>query len=290
MQLNHELVSTPPRAAATVILLRDGSAGPQVFLLKRHDASDVLAGAYVFPGGKIDLEDSQPQALNLFAQQRNFVSLLGEPGLAANEAAGIVFAACRETFEECGVLLAAGVEGSMQRRALQQMRDGLAFTEVIASLGIRLDSDAIHAWSRWITPIVPSLQRKRFDTRFLIVRLPPDQDAIHDPRESSDGLWQTPRAAMDAFWAGSIDLAPPQIMTLAHLSRFASIDQVLHEASRRPPPVIQPEPLELDGVRVVAYPGDPAHPITARAMPGPTRLAYRAGRFEPFGGYEAFFG
>lgn len=289
MELNSERVSTPPRAAATVILLRDGPTGPQVFLLKRHGLSDVLAGAYVFPGGKVDSEDSLPHALAMFAQQRDFVQLLGEPELSPAQAAGIVFAACRETFEECGVLLAPGVGQAVQQQAHQRMRDGQAFHEVVAGLGVKLDADAIYAWSRWITPIVPSLQRKRFDTRFLVVRAPPGQSAVHDERESSAGSWHAPRAAMDAFWAGEIDMAPPQLMSLAHLSRFATIDQVLAHAASRPPPVIQPEPLELDGTRVVAYPGDPRHPITQRAMPGPTRLAYRAGRFEPMDGYDAFF-
>ena len=45
--------------AATVVMLRDGPAGLEVFLLKRHGLSDVLGGAYVFPGGKVDLDDAK---------------------------------------------------------------------------------------------------------------------------------------------------------------------------------------------------------------------------------------
>ena len=55
MQLNSEVVTTPPRASATVVLLRDDpQKGLCVFLLRRHTASAVLGGAYVFPGGKLD--------------------------------------------------------------------------------------------------------------------------------------------------------------------------------------------------------------------------------------------
>ena len=51
MEINSIEVETPPRPAATLMMLRDGAAGLEVFLLKRHGLSDVLGGAYVFPGG-----------------------------------------------------------------------------------------------------------------------------------------------------------------------------------------------------------------------------------------------
>ena len=61
MQLNSEVITTPPRASATVVLLRDDpEKGLQVFLLRRHMASAVLGGAYVFPGGKLDDADCAP--------------------------------------------------------------------------------------------------------------------------------------------------------------------------------------------------------------------------------------
>ena len=58
MKLNHDVVTTPPRHAATVMLLRDGADGPEVFMVRRHGLSDVLGGAYVFPGGKLDDADA----------------------------------------------------------------------------------------------------------------------------------------------------------------------------------------------------------------------------------------
>ena len=58
MELNTETVNTPPRPAATIVLLRDAHAGLEVLLLKRHALSDVLAGAHVFPGGKVDPQDA----------------------------------------------------------------------------------------------------------------------------------------------------------------------------------------------------------------------------------------
>ena len=58
MELNEQPVATPPRAAATVVLLRDAAGGMEVFMVKRHGLSDVLGGAYVFPGGKVDQADA----------------------------------------------------------------------------------------------------------------------------------------------------------------------------------------------------------------------------------------
>ena len=58
MELNTQAVTGPVRAAATVVMLRDAPGGLEVFLIKRHGLSDVLGGAYVFPGGKVDTVDA----------------------------------------------------------------------------------------------------------------------------------------------------------------------------------------------------------------------------------------
>lgn len=43
--------------AATVVLLRDGSASPEVLLLRRSDHSRTFPGAWVFPGGAVEPQD-----------------------------------------------------------------------------------------------------------------------------------------------------------------------------------------------------------------------------------------
>ena len=47
--------------AATVVLLRDGDAGPEVLLLERPRHSGSFAGAWVFPGGAVDPGDTEPR-------------------------------------------------------------------------------------------------------------------------------------------------------------------------------------------------------------------------------------
>src|SRR5688572_26495435 len=109
-------VSPPPAArasladAATVVLLRE--APFEVFLLRRNARSSFMGGAYVFPGGKLDAEDSGPGTLACLAPgaAAHCRAQLDEtPGAAPLDdarAAGLYVAALRELFEEAGVLLA----------------------------------------------------------------------------------------------------------------------------------------------------------------------------------------
>ncbi len=290
MQPNYQEVSTPPRPAATVVLLRDATDGLEVLLLRRHSESDVLGGAYVFPGGKLDREDSEPELLaHLDVELGRLHTALGEPDLDVDAAGGLFVAALRETFEEAGILLAPGIAPAAIDALHARVREGFSFGEALAESQLRLAASAMLPWSRWITPRVPSMTNKRFDTRFFVAEVPAGLVARHDEREATESLWIAPRDALQRYWDREIVFAPPQIQSLAHLARHASVADVFAEASRRQPPVIQPEPFEEDGIRVIAYPGDDRHPTRSRALPGPTRLAYRDGRFEPLGGFEAFF-
>lgn len=290
MELNHQVPTAPPRPAATVVMLRDAPEGMEVFMIKRHGLSDVMGGAYVFPGGKVDRADAEQEALmRLDSPVARLHERLGDAQLDPFTAAGYFVAACRETFEESGVLLVEGATGAMAQQAQTWAREGASFIDILAELDVRLNCAAISPWSRWITPVIPSLSTKRFDTRFFVAAVPPDQQARHDDHEGTESAWMRPRAALEQFWARDINLAPPQIMSLAHLTRFASVRDVLEACVGRQPPVIQPHPLQVDGLRVVTYPGDADHPIGTPALPGPSRLVFRDGRFEPSEGFEAFF-
>ena len=290
MELNSEIVTGPPRPAATVVMLREGIDGMEVFLLKRHGLSDVLGGAYVFPGGKVDRFDAElDMAAHLDQPLPDLHAALNEPDIDALTAAGLYIAAIREAFEESGILFAQGASHTHAAQATQLLRQGHAFDEVLAQMQLRLDTRSLAPWSRWITPKMPSLTTKRFDTRFFVAAAPPGQIAEHDNIEATESIWLGPRAALEQYRDGHIMLAPPQIMSLAHLARHSTVQSVLHEARSRMPPVIAPEPFEHEGTRVICYPGDERHSVGERALPGPTRLHYRNKKFEPTGGFEALF-
>jgi 8-oxo-dGTP pyrophosphatase MutT (NUDIX family) len=288
MEFNAQPDAAPPRPSATVVMLRDGPGGLEVFLQKRHGLSDVLGGAYVFPGGKVDPGDGA-LADRLDAPVAELHAALGEPALPQPDAASLYVAALREVFEETGVLFAA-VDSDRASAAWAALREGVPFADIVARLGVRLAASAVQPWSRWITPLVGGVVRKRFDTRFFVAAVPPGQQPGHDAHEAIESLWLPPQVALEQYWDGRIELAPPQIMSLAHLCRHADAGSVLAAARGRVPPCIAPEPFEEDGDRVLCYPGDSRHSIGERALPGPTRLRWRNRRFEPDGGLAALLG
>jgi 8-oxo-dGTP pyrophosphatase MutT (NUDIX family) len=297
MQLNSEIITTPPRASATVVLLRDDpEKGLQVFLLRRHTASAVLGGAFVFPGGKLDEADCTSDVhACLDVPSSALHATLGESDISAEMAAGLYVAAVREALEECGVLFARLAHGDAlahdahQRQKWQQaLHGGQSFVEVLRSAGLRVDTQHLAPWSRWITPIQPSVTNKRFDTRFFVAVLPQGQHPIHDNIEAIDSVWLSPHEALGLYWAGDLPLAPPQIMTLVSLLSHTCTTSVLNLAKQHMPPRVLPEAFDDEGVRTLCYPGDPRHSVSQRAMPGPTRLRFVSGRFEPVGGFEEF--
>src|SRR6185436_2187806 len=99
---------TPIRPASTVVVLRDGPRGPEVFLVRRHHAIAFMAGAHVFPGGRVDPHDHDADASwcdGLDIARRRI------PGVSPEESVAFHVAAARELFEEAGVLLARNATG-----------------------------------------------------------------------------------------------------------------------------------------------------------------------------------
>jgi 8-oxo-dGTP pyrophosphatase MutT (NUDIX family) len=284
MNLNSEIITTPPRDSATVVVVRDASHGLEVFLVKRHGLSDVMGGAYVFPGGKLDPGDSEiDSAAHLDQDAEALRRSLSEDGTSTAIAMGLYVAAVREAFEECGVLFALGAPAKPSQGTASD------FKALLARDALRLQTRALLPWSRWITPRMPSVSSKRFDTRFFVAVMPENQTATHDNVETTASVWLSPRDALEQYWNRQIELAPPQIMSLAHLARHTSVQSVLAQARQNRPPTVFPEGFEQDGERVICYPGDPQHSVATRALLGPTRLYYRNRRFEPADGFSALF-
>ena len=285
MELNSDVPLALPRDAATVVMLRDGAHGLEVFLVKRHGLSDVLGGAYVFPGGKLDAADLLLGA-HVDQSVADMHRALGEPDTPPATALGLYVAALREAFEESGILFASD---ALAAKAALPQEPQQPFNTWISERILTLQTLQLLPWTRWITPRMPSVSSKRFDTRFFVAAVPADQEARHDDFETTASAWLQPKQALQQYWDRHIELAPPQIMSLAHLSRHTSVQSVLQEAKQRPPPVIFPESYDEAGERVICYPGDPQHSSATRAMPGPTRVYFRNRRFEPADGFAALF-
>ena len=272
-------------ASATVLMLRDAPTGLEVFLLKRHGLSEVLGNAYVFPGGKLDLDDLQLVG-QLDTPAAKLGEALGEPELEEGHAGALYVAAIREADEEAGVLFAAlDADGEHATKALHGTRS--SFRAVLQRVAVPLAASSLLPWSRWVTPLRSTRARKHFDARFFVAAAPLGQVPAHDQYEATESTWLTPEAALREYWEGHIELAAPQIMSLAQLARFAAVADVLSHANGRKPPRIQPEVFQDGEVSMVCYPGDPRHSTSLRLLPGPTRLYWRNDRYEPEGGLEA---
>jgi 8-oxo-dGTP pyrophosphatase MutT (NUDIX family) len=255
--LQNKIVEGEPRDAATVALVRDAkSGGLEVFLLRRGNSTTVLNSAYVFPGGKVDAEDASFEQLRGLDLSDDARILLGEPHLTKERAASMFVAACRETFEETGV---------------------------------RIKASNLLPLSRWITPKVPAMMTKRFDTRFFVTAIDADTIATHDGQEADASVWCSPREALERYRDKDIMLAPPQIMTLVGLMNIRNFAQLREQLLGRTPHLVEPMSYLEGESRVIAYPGNPKHAVAIRAMPGPTALIYRDNRFEPINGFDEFF-
>ena len=98
-----------PKLAATVVLLRDGAAGVEVLLVRRHGASGFMAGATVFPGGKLDPVDADAPASGGSAEDCARALGATDP----RQARATFVAAVRELHEEADILLAADARGRL---------------------------------------------------------------------------------------------------------------------------------------------------------------------------------
>ena len=265
----------PIRDASTVIVLRETGGGLETFMLCRHGQSGFMGGAHVFPGGKIDAADASSRwNARIDAQATELAARLGEP--EGDAAVGLWVGAIRETFEEAGVLL-AGAEG-VSRRGIDDARNRLeaggAFSEIAEALDLRIASESLTPYARWITP---KMESKRYDTRFFIAVLPEGQVATHDGTETTSAVWLRPAAVLDGMHAGQIKLAPPTVRTLQWLADYRDATSVIAAAAARRPPLVRPEIVSGEGGWFLALPGDPAHSESERVLPGSTRMVMEGG-------------
>ncbi len=222
---------TPPpiRNAATVCLLRTGADGPEIFLMRRNASMAFAAGMYVYPGGAVETSDST-------------VRLAGHVDLAelgdrmfTEDPAALLAAAARETFEECGVLLAVTADGGrvvwdddldVERAALAASE--IEFADLLARRGLVVDDSALIPFAHWVTPAV---EDRRFDTRFFVTSLPEGQEARHLGGEADRVAWWRPSAALAESAAGHLPLLTPTVAALEMLAEHTDVASALAAAA-----------------------------------------------------------
>jgi len=235
------------RDAATVMLVRDGDDGIEVFMVRRHPDSVFGPGAYVFPGGAVDEADRHA---DLGPVCEGVADADASTQLGVDEG-GLAFwvAGIRECFEEAGFLLAYGEDDELvsfddpavaerfavHRQAIDSGKRRLV--DVCREEGLRLAADGLSYFSHWITPAGAP---RRFDTRFFVAAAPTQQTPLHDAREVVSQEWLRPADALARNRAGQLELMFPTMTNLDALSRFRRRDELLAAAAAGPPPDAQP--------------------------------------------------
>jgi 8-oxo-dGTP pyrophosphatase MutT (NUDIX family) len=256
----HRGEKTPaePRHASTVVLLRDAPGGPEAYLLRRVKGMAFAGGMHVFPGGSVDPADAEANTGWAGPPASQWASWLGADEPLAR---ALVCAAIRETFEECGVLLAgpsghelladvSSDEWEAERVALEAREQSLS--ELLDRRGLVLRSDLLRPFAHWITP---EIEPKRFDTRFFLAELPAGQVCRDVGGEADERLWVRVKDALDR----DLTLLPPTHNSLRDLSGYDDVRSALDD--ERQVTLVAPKLVVLadDSVKFVV-PGDVDYP------------------------------
>jgi 8-oxo-dGTP pyrophosphatase MutT (NUDIX family) len=240
-----------PVPAATVILLRDGADGLEVFMVTRHPAM-WFSGALVYPGGKLDPSD---------ADRSLFPSCHGGDGLTDAQIA-LRICGIRETFEETGLLLACeadsgelvdgarGAELSRRYRAMIHAGE-VTLGEMVQAEELTLAGDRLVPFAHWITPAAFT---RRFDTQFFLAEAPAGQEASHDPVEADGSVWIRPALAIEEAAAGHHALMLVTQVNLAKVGRSRTAGEALAAARASSPVTVEPEIEILDNGIIYRFP------------------------------------
>ena len=224
-----EWVVPAARDAATVCLLRDGVDGLEVFLMRRTTSMAFAAGMHVYPGGAVEASDSVAPV----AGRADLEAVAARTWSADPRA--LLVAAARETFEECGVLLAVGTDGApayaddaldLEREAL--VAGELGFAELLARRGLVVDDAALVPFAHWVTPEV---EDRRYDTRFFMTAVPEGQVARHVEGEADRSSWWRPSEALAAYAEGRMAMLPPTLAVMHLLDACPDVSTALQRAA-----------------------------------------------------------
>lgn len=207
-----------PVPAVSVIPLRDGPSGLEVFVQHRVPTMDFVPGAVVFPGGRVDPPDVDLGAS--FDLPEGFV----EQHIVRWAATGYV-AESADPAASVRTLLATGVR------------------EMAEETGARVGASRLVPWDNWVTPID---WPRRFDVSFFV--LPTDGDRlVNTTTEAHTSEWMAVDELVSRVEADEIAMVPPTRTAVDELQVLGSVDAVLalqpvirpvrHDvATRRPRP------------------------------------------------------
>jgi 8-oxo-dGTP pyrophosphatase MutT (NUDIX family) len=221
-----------PRPAATVMFVRDGAAGLEVFMLRRVATMAFAPRTMVFPGGGVDPRDADPRLPWGGPTPAEWAERLKTDEATARE---LVAAAVREVFEECGVLLAGpsadSVVADVRSPHWHQQRQGLldrshSLAEVLIGHDLVLRSDLLAYRAHWITP---EFEPRRYDTRFFAAAVPTGQSADDQSTEADTADWVAAAELLEAQRRGEAMMLPPTLVSVEEIAAAASAASFIAE-------------------------------------------------------------
>lgn len=246
-----------PIPSATVMVVRDGPDGIEVFMLVRNRVIDFASGALVFPGGKVDADDRDPRW-----------SDLAPHGVEHPERSYWV-ASVRETFEETGLLIADAGNGTpvaaaeaarITETAQKEIASGARrFSDLVASAGLTIATTRMVPFAHWITPVT---MPKRFDTHFFLAEAPAGQTATHDGGETVESVWINPLQAIREAEAGTRTLVPATTLNLEKLAKAKTVRDAFELARTNPIVTITPTVAKAEGGARISIPADAGYDTT----------------------------
>ena len=258
------MADVPIRPAATILLIRDGRQGLEVFMVERHHRIDFASSALVFPGGRVETDDDADdlRALSLY-----------EEGLPSFR---FCAAAIREAFEETGLLLAkrsgsdAFISGE-EAFALWDYREKIErgdvrFADFLKQHDLVIDCASLVFYAHWITP---DIMPKRFDTYFFIAAAPEGQAGLHDGREMVDSVWITPKTAIADGEIGRRQVIFPTRMNLSLIAECESTAQAMAEAGQRQIVTVLPKLDKHEGQPILRLPKHSGYPVDFQLLTRP---------------------
>ena len=147
-----------PRDAATLVLVRDGAAGPEVLMGRRPPRQAFMPDSYVFPGGGVEPYDRWVRPAT---ELRPAVAARLVRSATPSRARSLAAAAVRETFEETGLML------GLQERERPNAGAVRPEWRPFHAAGLAPALDRLDYIYRAVTP--PGLPR-RFNARFFLAR------------------------------------------------------------------------------------------------------------------------
>ena len=281
LKSDREPVAT--KDAATLVLVRAGGDGIEVFCVERNKQSRFMGGAIVFPGGKLDASDVLAEWTPLTTPPR--LPTRGSIPFTSSDAhfRSLAIAGARETLEEAAILhVHDGKVNQDELFALRKQLEALpdALRAFLSKRALRLDLGALHPFARWITPEAES---RRFDARFFVAVVPEGQTGAHDERETMASFWASPAEILRRFEVSEVQLMPPTHRTIAMLADCTSTQAVLAMADSTclEPicPRLVPHKDSQGETMALVLPGDPEHAVREARAPGESRYVLRGDRW-----------